>query len=310
MRKLGITILVALLVLGGAATLPGAVYRLTDGSTVEGEPVSPNERGVVFRLPSGRYSNRIPWDRFDQETLRELAKDPKMAQFAEVFVIEEEEEPEQARPPLPKPRPVEGKLTRPEDPAFWAGLWGSSVGLVILLALYAANLYSAYEIAIYRAQPLALVMGLAAICPVIPQIIFLALPTRIPKEEEPVEAGAEGAAAAAAAPPTIGAGLQLARETPAPAAAKPAEPTVFKKGEYVFNRRFFETRFSSFFGMVRRDKSKVLILKTAKQQYVVNRITRITATDMHVEVQKGAGVEEIPLSFTEIVEVELRPAGQ
>ena len=180
------------------------------------------------------------------------------------------------------------------------------MGWLILLALYAANLYAAFEIARYRAQSVGLVCGLAAFCPVIPQIIFLAMPTRIPKEEEAVtQATAEGAVAAH----VPGAGLHLAREESAPAAStKPAEPTIFKRGEYAFNRRFFETRFSSFFGLVRRDKSQVMILKTSKHQYVVNRITRITATDMHLEVQKGAGVEEIPVSFTDIVEVELRPA--
>lgn len=301
--------MVALVALLWAGVGLGAVYRLTDGTTVEGDPVSPNERGVVIRGPGGQYSSRIAWDRFTQESLRELARDKKLAQFVEVYLIEEDQPEEQARPPLPKPRPVEGKLSRPENPAFWAGLAGSSIGLLILFGLYAANLYSAYEIAVYRARPLAMVVGLAAIVPVIPQIIFLALPTRIPKEEEQVGAAAEVAAGAGAAAPVVGAGLHLAQETPAPAATKPAEPTIFKRGEYAFNRRFFETRFSSFFGMVRRDKSQVMILKTAKQQYVVNRITRITATDMHVEVQKGAAVEEIPVSFTEIVEVELRPAG-
>lgn len=277
---------------------------------MEGTPVSANERGIVFRLPDGTFSNRIPWERFAQEALRELAKNPKFRRFAEVYVFEEEEASKAVRPPVPKPQPVEGKLSRPEQPAIWAGLLGSPVGWLILLALYAANLYAAYEIAIYRARPVALLCGLAAVIPVIPQAVFLALPTRIPKEEE--EGTAEAVAAAGAAPgaaPTIGAGLHLARESEAAAGAKPAEPTIFKRGEYAFNRRFFETKFSGFFGMVRRDKSSVLIIKTGRQQYVVNRITRIATNDMHVEVQKGPGVEEIPLSFAEIQEVELRPAG-
>lgn len=297
--------MVILTILSGVG-LWGQVYRLTDGSTLEGSPVSANEKGLVFRLPDGRFSDRIPWERLAQESLRELAKQPRFAQFAEPYVFEEEEV-QKAKPPLPKPHPVEGKLARPENPALLAGLFGSPVGLLILLALYAANLYAAYEIAIYRAQPTLLVCGLAAVCPVIPQLIFLAMPTRIPQEEGAAD---YPEAEAAQAPTVVGAGLHLARQESASASpTKPAEPTLFKKGEYAFNRRFFETRFSSFFGLVRRDKSQVMILKTAKQQYVVNRITRITATDMHVEVQKGAGVEEVPVSFTDIVEVELRPAG-
>ncbi|MCS7090800.1 MAG: hypothetical protein RMN51_09250 [Verrucomicrobiota bacterium] len=287
-----------------AVPLLGEVYRLSDGSSLEGSPVSANERGVVFRLPDGRFSDRVPWDRLAQESLRELAKQPRFARYAEPYVFEEENV-KPTKPPLPKPQPVEGRLSRPDKPSVWGGLWGSPLGLVVLLALYAANLYAAYEVSIFRAQPAVLVCGLAAVCPVIPQVVFLAMPTRIPPEEAESQAAAEAAAA-----PALGAGLHLVREAPSGAAtAAAAQPTVFKRGEYAFNRRFFETRFSAFFGMIRRDKSQVMILKTSKQQYTVNRITRITGTDMHVEVQKGAAIEEIPISFTEIVEVELRPSG-
>lgn len=293
----------------GAVTGWAEVYPMADGTRMEGSPVSANERGIVLRLPDGTFSDRIPWERFSQEALREFAKNPKFRRFAEVYVFEEEQTTRAARPAVPKPQPVEGKLSRPEQPAIWAGLLGSPVGWLILLALYAANLYAAYEIAIYRARPVALVCGLAAVIPVIPQAVFLALPTQIPREEEGVATEAAAAGGAAGAAPAIGAGLHLARDTEGPATAKPVEPTVFKRGEYAFNRRFFETKFSGFFGMVRRDKSSVLIIKTGRHQYVVNRITRITTNDMHVEVQRGAAVEEIPLSFSDIQEVELRPAG-
>lgn len=306
MRRLWIVWSLVAWVIVGGGTAWAAVYGMADGTRLEGSPVSANERGVVLRLPDGTYSERIPWERFSQEALREFAKNPKFRRFAEVYVFEEEEMARAARPPVPKPQPVEGKLSRPHQPALWAGLVGSPVGLLMLLALYAANLYAAYEIAIYRARPVALVCGLAAVIPVIPQAVFLALPTRIVPEEAAAPAGAATAAPAAVA--AVGAGLHLAKDTAVPAGAKPVEPTVFKRGEYAFNRRFFETKFSSFFGMIRRDKGSVLIIKTGRHQYVVNRITRITSNDMHVEVQKGAGVEEIPLSFTEIQEVELRPA--
>ncbi len=48
----------------------------------------------------------------------------------------------------------------------------------MLLLIYVANIYAAYEIAACRAQPIALVMGVAAVMPVLGPIIFLAMPKR------------------------------------------------------------------------------------------------------------------------------------
>jgi hypothetical protein len=44
------------------------------------------------------------------------------------------------------------------------------------------------------------------------------------------------------------------------------------------------------FGIVRRETEKdmVLLVKSARSEFVVSRISRIAANDMHVEVRKGA----------------------
>jgi len=39
---------------------------------------------------------------------------------------------------------------------------------------------------------------------------------------------------------------------------------------------------------------------------VVNRITRIAANDMHIEVRKGAATSEVPIAFVEIQEIQLK----
>jgi hypothetical protein len=153
---------------------------------------------------------------------------------------------------------------------------------------------------------------LAAVVPVIPQIIYLSMPTRMPKPE--VVHGGEAAAGAPSAEPEVkyGANLKIAHEAAAAeTATKATEPTVFKRGEFMFNRRFFETRFTNFFTLVRRDKDKdtLLVIKTGRNAYTANRITRITANEMHIEVPKGSGTEEISISFTEVQEVQLRQSG-
>ena len=76
----------------------------------------------------------------------------------------------------------------------------------------------------------------------------------------------------------------------------------------MFNRRFFETKFSGFFGMVRRDAEKdmIIVIKSARGEYAAERISRITANDLHAQVRKGQATEEVTIPFTEIQEVRLK----
>ncbi|HEY9171802.1 MAG TPA: hypothetical protein VI136_05915 [Verrucomicrobiae bacterium] len=300
---------------GLAATLARAEsFNLTDGTSLEGTIVSANDKGAVVRLSDGKFAERTAWEKFSQEDLKRLAKDSKYARYAQPLVEEDEAELQKKKPVRPPVvvKEVESKLDRPANPALIGGLFTSPVGWLILLALYAANLWAAYEVAIFRAQPLGLVCGLAAVVPVIPQIVFVSMPTRMPKPEAGAEVDAAGQPAGTPpVEPTLASALKIAHETPEAAEAAPAAPTIFKRGEFAFNRRFFETRFSDFFGVVRREKSKgaVLVVKTAKSEFHAARISRITANDMHLEVMKGATTEEISVSFMEIQEVQLRPAG-
>ena len=70
------------------------------------------------------------------------------------------------------------RLETPPKVSFFPALFSSSVGLVVLFVIYAANLYAAMEIAIFRARPIGLVMGVAAVLPILGPIIFLSLPIR------------------------------------------------------------------------------------------------------------------------------------
>ena len=90
----------------------------------------------------------------------------------------------------------------------------------------------------------------------------------------------------------------------------------FDKGAYItlevpavtLNRRFFETQFPGFFTMVRRDADRdmELIFKSARGTYTAQRITRVTANELHLQVQEGRASHEVMVPFLEIQEVVLK----
>src|SRR5205085_1299105 len=132
--------------------------------------------------------------------------------------------------------------------------------------------YAAYEIALFRRRPVGLVCGLAAI-PVLgflSPIIFISMPTkpRIEEEEtyEPDAAAAQaptfsvpGMAPPEPEPAADTGGLRLSHAPPAAGGAALPQPQIFQRGAFMFNRRFFETKFPGFFGMIRRDTDKDMV---------------------------------------------------
>jgi hypothetical protein len=185
--------------------------------------------------------------------------------------------------------------------------------LILLLALYAANLYGAFEIARFKWRPAALVCGLSAVLPVVGPIIFLLTPRRVVEEQEnATEASMADKVVSAGAPPPPsdvprgGAAAALGITKGHAAAAGPdAGPKVFKRGETTFNRRFFETQFQNFFRMVasEADRDMVIDVSAGKGSVVASRISRISANEIHF---KTANQQEIGVSFAEISQVTLR----
>jgi len=59
---------------------------------------------------------------------------------------------------------------------------------------------------------------------------------------------------------------------------------------------------------VRREAEKdlVLVIKSSRGEYTTQRISRIAANDLHVQVQHGATTEEIMVPFQEIKELRLK----
>jgi hypothetical protein len=117
-----------------------------------------------------------------------------------------------------------------------------------------------------------------------------------PAAATPAEAGAAPAS-----------GLHVAATGWQAATAIP-ETQVFQRGQFTFNRRFFETKFSNFFGITRHgaDKDMVLVVKTPKGQHIVERVSRIAANEAHFEVAVGTGRQEVMVPFGEIQEIQLK----
>jgi hypothetical protein len=295
-------------------------FTLNDGSSVTGEPVAWNEEGLVVKDAAGKYLPRVPWGRLTQDSLRELAKLPKIAPLVEPFIeLTAEQKAERKSIPIKEfPRPARP----PQNPSF-NSVFGAPLGLVILLALYLANLYAAFEVSIFRARPVALVCGVSAVAPVIGPVVFLCLPTLLPKREEEVEpaaqpdggpmvtaespeveaapiaaaAGADGTGAPAAEPGTVA----------APTVALP-ETVTFTRGQYTFNRRFFETRIPGFLTVVPKeaDKDLVLVVKSARGDYLATRIAKLTQGEVHLLVKREAASMDVPVPYMEIKEVQIK----
>ena len=184
------------------------------------------------------------------------------------------------------------------------------------MLIYAANIFAAYEIAVCRARPIALVMGVSVVLPILGPIIFLAMPVHVEAPEPVAQHSATAAQTFAVpgaprSPPAAGIHIVEASwqgKTAAAPAAEADEPQIFQRGQFTFNRRFFETKFSGFFALIRResDKNLVLTVKTGRANMVVERITRIATNEMHVEAAQGAGKQEVMVPFAEMVEVQLK----
>lgn len=292
--------------LGGWLTAAGAdTFGLTDGTAITGDIVMFNDSGVTLRTITDSYTN-VVWPKFSQDALKQLGKNPKARAFVEPFI---------ETPPKPKATEIQvhdvSRLELPPRESLFAALLSSSVGFVILLVVYAANIYAGYEIAIVRARPIGLVMGLAAVLPILGPILFLSLPVHkeAPPEETQPQAEAQSfTVPGAAAPVAEGAATTGIRAATATAKGGHPEAQIFQRGQYMFNRRFFETKFAAFFSVVRRpaEKDLVLVIKTGRAQLVAQRITRIAANEAHFEVVQGGGRQEIMVPFADIQEIQLK----
>src|SRR2546427_1442209 len=133
-------------------------FKLANGNILRGELASADEDGLVVKLDVGGFSKREPWINFSQETLRELAKNPKAAPFVEPFIelpIEEIKAREKEKEIVVKP--VLERMERPAEKPGLLAAFATPIGLALLAVLMLGNLFAAFEIALFRNQPVPLV---------------------------------------------------------------------------------------------------------------------------------------------------------
>ncbi|MGV3773361.1 MAG: hypothetical protein ACO1QB_10705 [Verrucomicrobiales bacterium] len=311
-RFLGyIAIAVILFVLGGIAS--AAEFRLTNGDIIRGEPASFNDDGMVVRLEVGGFSPRIGWGKFTQESLKLLQENPQAARFVEPFIeippeIKEKQR-EKKREIFVKDPP---RVENPEGkPRFFSSLASGAPGLMLLGLLYLANLYAAFEIAKFRNRPIPLVVGVSAILPVLGPLLFLAIPASHASGSDMVYDEAPSSAPEPTNPLAADSKMQSGLSVAAHAGAKagssnPAYNQVYNKSNSTFDRRFFEGKFSGFFRTIPADAEKdlTLVVKTPKAEYIAKRVSRISTTEMHLQLQRGG--TEVSVPFSEITEVSVK----
>lgn len=305
----------------------GATYKLADGKEVTGEllPSSATDAGIQIKTGDGQYE-RVLWGNFSQSDLKTLVTDQKLRPFVEPFIeITREERLQQTKVTIKQPQ----RLELPPSGSLIGAMVGSSLGLFVLVALWAATIYAGYEVALFRGQSPILVAGLAAIpgIGILSPIIFLSMPTKMkPTDAQEATAASEPSATAAAAAGATGesvnpmqdlsvahpSALHLHHEEKKKSTTAIPQPVVYQRGQFTFNRRFFETKFVNFFGAVRRaeDRDMVLVIKASRGRYTGQRISRIAANDLHLEVHHGATSEEVMIPFVEIQEIRVQHKDQ
>ncbi len=277
-------------------------FSLADGTSIAGDIIKSTDSLMTLRLPDNSYTN-IMWGKLSQDSFRQLAANPKIKPFVEPFI----EIPESERPHKPEVKVNEvTRLELPPQQSFFGALASSSVGLFALLLIYAANVYSGFEIAVVRNRPKGLVMGVAAVLPILGPIIFLSMPTYA--EPAPVEAPVEMEQPTFAVP---GQPAPAPEEVQIAAGSwqKPPAGQIFKRGQFTFNRRFIETKFAGFFREPRTgaDANSDMIIKTAAGEFGIERITRIDVADMNVEIAAHGARQEFTVPFADIQEIQLNP---
>lgn len=303
--------MVGLFILVGAVSVFGETYELLDGQVLNGPPLSITKDGVAFRDASGSQGPRVGYTNLTQQALQELQKNAKAKKFVEPFLEIPLDGTNKNRVSF-ELKPFE-RLQRPDPKGGLSRLFGSSIGFLLVSVLFIANVYAGYEVGIFRNYSPYLVAGISLVFPVVTQIVFLCLPTYVPKAVlHQVDATSAHVPAFTAAGGGVGVGVaQAVAEEAAAAEAAAAALPHYKRGEFTFNKRFFETKMGGFYGSrpTEVEKGFVFDVKSGKGVLHCNRIVRISATEIHLQVMRGGTVEEVGVPFTDIVEIEIKQTG-
>lgn len=300
-----------------ASSAIAETYKLTDGRTIIGDPVGITSKGLVLKLSDGSYSSSTPWDQITQDSLKELRKNPKAAQFVEAYIVLTEEEREKLSGLTLVDVP---RIDRPTGNTGIVGmLFSTGVGWFLILLIYLGNLFAAYEVALYRAYSPQIVCGIAAVLPWIGSVVLLAVPRQVlvgitggrssagsPVAEEIEEIGEQEPSPEEILPPG-----EMFEEEPVPEeAAQPLLPETitYSRGVITFNRRFFETKFAKFTKLQKPEDvaDLVLLFKTSRGEHQSTYISKLEQTQLTIQVSKGDASDDVTVPYLEVYEVQVK----
>jgi hypothetical protein len=111
-----------------------------------------------------------------------------------------------------------------------------------------------------------------------------------------------------AAPPPLRSQPAAPPAMPVFSQAELPAPVIYKRADFSFNRRFFETKLTGFFRVVlsEADKDLLVHIKSNRGDYVGKRIPRITQTELYLQIFKDDATADEMIPFTEIMEVQVR----
>lgn len=303
-------------------------YTLTDGREINGEAISIKDDGVTFKTGASSYSPKVTWDKFTQDDLRTLlteARGNSEKALVESMILDLGSTPNKAAAPREQNVEIKPIITpsRPTSGVGLAALFTSPLGLVIFLVFYAATIFSGYEVAVYRNRPVAVVCGLAAIpfLGIFSSLVFAILKGLPMKEESQSEDDGSGNLNSLVVDTTKKSVLSKfsfgpsskATEVPSGETEEQFDPNlpapiVFKRGDFTFNRRFFETKLAGFQRIVpsEEEKDMVVWIKAVRGEFAGNRIIQINPDNLHLQVFKANATADEIIPFVEILEVQIR----
>ena len=283
------------------AQVPATTLEFENGGKISGRLVSFKDQHIQVALEGSVenpvYTN-VPWAKLSQKTLRELSnhRDRQAQFFANIF-LDPEVQPVNTKTERNQRLVMPPRLDRPQG----GSLFASPIMIVLLLLVYAANIYAGFEIGIFRQRPPMMVAAVSAILPLVGPAIFLAMPTHRQKAyEAPVEEA-----------PVVEEALVVEAAAPidqAPAQPELPKPVVYARGQTTFNRRFFETKFAGFLKVVpgEAEKDKVILVKSARGEYTGQRLSKVEANEIFLQIRKGVATEDVMIPFSEIYEVTVK----
>jgi hypothetical protein len=306
-----------------ARQLAEGEISLTNGDIIEGTVADVDQNGIVVRRDIGGFAQRANWMQLTQQSLKKIRRlgqvDPKRyrgaAAYAEPFIEPDESEMERNLLPGPVKGLAQPALPSSVEASSKVAAFGSVGGLGLLVAIALGSMIAGLGVAAFRESNAILAAGVSLFLPVIGPILFLVKPKVEYEDEydedeeyEEVEAP-EGATMSDTGGGAVAGMMPEAKKMSfAQTGAKKSglKPQTWARGDTRFDRSFFQNNFPNFFKTVlgEAERGFALALKTGKREYIGQRITRISGTDIHMELLNS---KEQKISFREIGTVDLRP---